>query len=374
MILAFSVSQVPLFFIYTTLVWGIPTFLVLKNFKIYQTKGIGVKMTALFAFFSGWISIQCGDFFYYTLMLVGGTVSEHLEPFYHWLWSITKSYLLWRAAVWGLATIAFFWMLNRIPVNKHFACFIFIISQLFYWGNMRNMLGFATLFLGISIIFYRLKHLPRVVSIGIGALLVLLSLNFHRSMYLYAITMVVAFLPFNRMAFRISAIAFPFLYASVFMFASYFLENFGDDEFQNLGNAYLKYGKVQVTFLQTINKFILCLAYGFFFIKCFKYIGEYKVPGFFKVMLRYSYMLFYAGLLFYGQEDADWISSRFLNAGELGMSVCLMYYLYKMPLTNIVRFALAGILWSSVFNWMYMFYGWHSYVANFARFGKFILS
>ncbi len=374
MILAFSASQVPLIFLYTTLVWGVPTLLVLKNFKSYKDRGIGIKLTAFFAFLSGWFSIQNGDFFYYTLMLAGGKVSEHLEPFYHWVWSVTRSYLLWRAIVWGLATIAFFWMINRIPVNKHFACFIFIISQLFYWGSMRNMLGFATLFLGISMFFYRLKKLSRLISIGLGAALVLLSLSFHRSMFIYAIAMVISFLPLNKMAFRVSIIAFPFIYASIFLFASVFLENLGNEEVSDLGNAYLKYSVSDETYFQSMNTLILILCYGYFFIRSFRYMDKYKVPFFFKVMLRYSYMIFYGGLLFYQQQDAGWLSLRFLTAGELGMSVCLMYYLYKMPLTNIVRVALGGILWMSVFNWMYMIYGWSNYVNNFVKFGKLILS
>lgn len=371
---SFSASYIPFFFLYTTLVWGIPTILVLKNFRTYSSKGIGIKLTALFAFLSGLVSIQCGDFFYYTLLLVGSDISEHLESFYHWLWGVTDHYLIWRAVVWGLATIAFFWMINRIPVNKHFACFIFIISQLFYWGNMRNMLGFAVLFLGISVIFYPLKRVPRLVSLAIGAFLVLICLYFHRSMYMYAMVMVVSFLPLNRMAFRVSIIAFPFLYTSVFLFASYFLDSFGNDEFQNLGKAYLSYGKAKVTFLQTINRIILIISYFYFFVKSFAYISRHDVPLFFKVMLRYSYLLFYAGLLFFQQEDADWLSSRFTNAGELGMTVCLMYFLYKMPLTKTIRLALVGILWTSVFNWMYMVYGWDVYVSNFMKYGKLIFS
>lgn len=374
MILAFSVSQVPLFFLYTTLVWGVPTLLVLKNFKSYKNRGIGIKLTALFAFLSGLISIQCGDFFYYTLLLVGGRVSDHLEPFYHWVWGISNSYLLWRAVVWGMATIAFFWMINRIPVNKHFACFIFIISQLFYWGSMRNMLGFTTLFLGMSMVFYRLKNLSRLFSIGIGAALVLLSLSFHRSMLLYAIAMVVSFLPLNRMAFRVSVIAYPFLYASVFLFASVFLEGIDNEEVSELGNIYLKYAELDSTSFQALNTFILILCYGYFFIRSFRYIDKNKVPTFFKVMLRYSYIIFYGGLLFYQQQDTGWLSLRFLSAGELGMSVCLMYYLYKIPLTNMVRLALGGILWVSVFNWMYMIFGWSHYVNNLMKFGKLIFS
>lgn len=346
----------PLTFLYTTLVFWIGVTFSWRQFKGNTNRGIGLWGTFVLACLFGLISIQSGDFFYYGYMIQQNRGIYHFEDFYKWLLKMTNHYLEWRAIVWGSASVLYFLMLKQLPVNKKFACFIFIISQLFYWGTMRNMLGFTMLFAGVSLLFYPSRNFGTIVSYGVGIIMIFSCQFFHRSMYLYTIVMAAAFIPWGKFTVRLSLIAFPFLYTSVFILAKYFLSNFGEDDFQELGTQYIVMGKITSTLLQDINNFIRTTCYAYIIYLCFKYISKNSVPVFFKIMLRYSYILLYVSLLFLGQEKAGWMYTRFLDASSLGVGIPAMYILYRLPRTRPIQISLFGLLWIGIYNWMYMIY------------------
>lgn len=355
----------PLCFLYTTLVFFIPVIGSYRQFFRNTNRGIGMKWTAFFAFLSGLICVQCGDFFYYALILQRNVGMTHLEEFYRWLWKITRNYLEWRALVWGASTLLFFLMVNRLPVNKKFACFMFIIAQLFYWGNMRNMLGFTALFMGTSLVLYPLQGVKRVYGFVLGLALVFSCYFLHRSMIMYASAMVVAaIIPWNALILRISYAAFPFLYTAVYFAAQFFLLNFGDDDLQKAGSAYIKAGNLGGTFLQTVNTFIVYGAYAYIVIISFHYSFKNRMPIFFQTMLKYSYIMLYVGFLFFGQTISESFGHRLLNAGGLGATVVAMYTLYRMPRTRSIKLALLALLYFGLYNWLYLIYTWRNYATK----------
>lgn len=352
----------PLCFLYTTLVFFIPVLGSYRQFFHNSNRGIGLKWTAFFAFLSGLISIQCGDFFYYALILQRNMGMTHLEEFYRWLWKVTRNYLEWRAIVWGSATALYFLMINRLPVNKKFASFMFIISQLFYWGNMRNMLGFTALFAGISLVLYPPQGAKRIYGIVLGLALMFSCYFLHRSMLMYTAAMVVAaIIPWNAVILRISYAAFPFLYTAVYFAAQFFLLNFGDDELQKAGSVYIKSGNLGGTFMQTVNTFVVYGSYAYLAIISFHYSFKNYMPIIFRTILKYSYIMLYVGFLFFGQSVSESFGHRLLNAGGLGVTIVGAYTLYRMPRTTSIKLALFALLYFGIYNWLYLIYTWKNF-------------
>lgn len=353
-----------LLFVYMTIICIIAFALVLPQFQANRNHGAKLWIIGMLTFALALIPIQCGDFAYYAKIFIFAKHGVHFEDFYWWLYDfVNENYLVWRACVWGASTVLLFWMVKRLPVNPYLAGFIFVICEFFYFGTMRNMLGFVVMFVSFSILFYPLRK-QRILSYILGLLGIYASLYLHRSMYLYVLVLAATFLPFGKKSIRLSLFLIPVLYAMVFILADWMLANFGNEEFQNQGAAYVSGNRIKFTLMQQLNRLIVLCSYVYLLSIGIKYVyfQKNKVPKFFKYLLKYAFILIYAGALFWNQKAGEWLFVRFTGAGEFALMLFMMYFLYQVPRTRGIKLALGALIYNDIYAFLYTWYGYDKFI------------
>lgn len=340
------------------------------QFSRNSKNGLGIIPIFLLASFTAIFAIQSGDFVYTTQLLqTGGKSAQHLEEFYLDLWEFEKDALFWRFVVFGGSLVLLFLTINLLRVNKRFACFIFVITQLFYFGQMRNMFGFMTMFFSIALIFRYgdWKHL--FFGITIGGLGLWASIFLHRSMWLYLLLLVPALIPFGKKIIWSSIIAFPFLYGLVFKLSSLFLLLYASEEMQNHG-AYYASSNRESTIMQSIRDILNLLSYIYLLFIILKNYCTNKVPfpPVMSFLTRYSYILIYIGCLFLGQEFGGWLYVRFSGAGEISLMFVMMWFYYRYPRTRCVKIAFSMLIISIIYQILYICtYASNVYIERFNK-------
>lgn len=341
-----------LLILYMLLVTTIAFIAVWPQFSGNKNYGLNLLGLGILTFFMALLPIQCGDFVYYGRILQSGMGLSHLEDFYLYLWDIAQDYLLWRFIVWGACTILLILSIKRLGLNPYFSSFIFIITEFYYFGTMRNMLGYMVLFYSIIIIFCPYSNKFKVFSWIFGALGIYASIFLHRSMYLYILLLVPALIPFGKRFIKISILFFPILYGFVFIMAKYFLIYWGaGDDDLNSAEFYVN-GSMETTFMQTVNNIIRYSSYVYLLYIVIKEDSKRTVtlPYIFKLFTRFSFILIYLGSLFMGQETGGWLFLRFTGAGELLFMFVIMYFFYRYPRTRGVKIAFAGLAYLSLIH------------------------
>lgn len=322
---------------------------VAPQFSRNSKRGIGLFTMAILTFLMSLMPIQCGDFVYYGQILQTGYNFSHLEDFYQLLWFYNPDYLEWRAVVWGASVLLLVINIKLLHLNSKFAAFIFIITQFFYFGTMRNMFGFMLMFVAVTIFYISISSVKKYPLIIIAALCLWGSTFLHRSMWMYVLLLIVGIIPINRYIIKISLIAFPFAWTSVFVLSSWFLSTFADAEMQTHADMYTSGERVS-TILQTTMEVIKNVAYLYLLYIVTKYYCRPKCdfPDVMKFLVRYSYFLFYVGFLFFGQASGGWLYSRFTEAGQIAFMFVMMYFFYNHPRTPNVKIAF-GVLIAFIF-------------------------
>lgn len=308
--------------------------------------------------------IQSGDFTYYGMLFTTGRYTWHMEDFYVWLWdTVGRNYPAWRVVVWGASTILLLLSIRRLNVNLYFASFIFVITQWFYFGTMRNMLGFMAMFYGVILIFTRDKIMRKTVEVTFGILLIIASIFFHRSMFAYVIFLSLALIPFGKRTMGIGLIVYPFLYMSVYALSKYVMLYIGaDEESVNHADVYLKAEQV-TTRMQTFNNIITFGSYAYLIWIIVKNDAKktaaVKMPYIYQFLTRYSYLMMYAAALFFMQIAGSWMYIRFIGCGTVSLMFVLMYYFYHYPRTLGVRIAFAAQIYIIAYNILYIMFPAH---------------
>ena len=353
-----------LLLMYMLLISFIAFVAVLPQFSGNKNHGLNLTWLGIITFAMALLPIQCGDFFYYGQRLQFGDGLTHFEDFYLCLWSATLDYLLWRTAVWGGCTILLILSIKRLKLNPYFSSFIFIITEFYYFGTMRNMLGYMLMFYSIIVIFCPYSNKNKLFSWIIGALGIYCSFFLHRSMILYIIFLIPALIPFGKRTMKVSIICFPILYGMVFVLTEFFLNYFGEHEEIQTSADYYVNDILRSTFMQSLNSIIRYASYLYLLYIVVRESSKKTVtlPYIFKFLTRYSFLLIYLGSLFLGQNTGGWLFIRFTGAGELAFMFVMMYFFFHYPRTKGVKMAFAGLIYVILYNILYLTYHNASYI------------
>lgn len=327
---------------------------------VNSKQGIGyfllfVLITAYSAF-----AFTTGDYFHY-IELYNDAVqyhgSYHFEAFYNWLITVLPvNYNIWRLAVWGLAALFLILTFKRLQLNAQFASFIFVITLMFTFANLRNALGYIVLYYSASLLFYPSRHKYRSYLLGIIG--IICSYFLHKSMFAYIILLGVSLLPFSKWVYILSLLLFPLLYRYVPVVASYVL-SYGSETSQISGNMYLNSDFNQVAnFNGLIQMFIhrFPILILLFIIIRSVYQRKEEIPFMYKVFVQYSYILIYISCLFYGQSLSAFFSSRFWNASLFPLTILFTFYFCYRPRTKAIKLSFYMLIAATLYDFAYSFY------------------
>lgn len=321
-----------------------------KNSK----RGLGIGAIGILTFLMALVPIQSADFVHAAYAFQHKIGLAHFEDFFIWLYNSCQDIHLWRIIVFGATTLFFLWTVKLLRVNKKFAAFIFVITQMFMFGALRNMLGIMLMFMGVAAVFYKPKRFTRWgwVILGIAALAGCSYL--HRSMPLYILLLTFALIPFGTKTIKISLIAFPVLYGSIFIMSLWFMQQF----FPDLSDHAELYTESErgTTLMKTINETLKQGAYLYLLYLVYKGYDKcmFAFPAVIKFLMRYAYILIYLGFLFCGQGTAGWLFERFVWTGDIALMFVIMWFFYHYPRTRGVKIAFAILIYQILYQMLYI--------------------
>lgn len=169
--------------------------------------GIGCFVCLLFCLFSFWGT----DWFHYneTFFWVKEGLHTHLEDIYIWIIQcLSPNYLVFRLIVWGLALYLFYRIIKVMPVSDGLALFLFSSIYIIWFAYARVSLAMAMAFYGYALI---VKNKPNLVSVVLGAAILLASYFFHKSSSFVIAVAIFALLlkKYPRYAIYIVLLSFP---------------------------------------------------------------------------------------------------------------------------------------------------------------------
>lgn len=344
-----------LLILYMLFIMGILLIGTFPQIKSNTAYSLSMLWTYVLSFAMILFPIQCQDFAHMVYSFTTNSGISHYEKVYVDLWEWWPNTIIHRCVIFGGALTILFISFRILKLNRKFASFIFVITLLFYFGAYRNYLGLTMMFLGIIIILNNKKVLSNLSSIIIGIILILLSLEFHKSMLLYVLLLLPTFINFDKKTIITSILAFPFIYGSIFILGGWFATTIGNADMAELADVYSSLVR-ETTIMKTITEWIVHISYMYLMYIVWKsYLKNPKVltkPIAF--LLKYSYILYYLGFCFYGQNTGGWLYSRFIEAGNMSFVFVIIYYFYSYPRTRYVKFAFSGFIFYIIYNMLYI--------------------
>lgn len=326
------------------------------QFTSNNERGFGLVPISLLTLFTSIFAIQSGDFVYTTFILQTGHNMGHLEQFYQDLWNFQKDILFWRFVVFGGSLLLLLSIIKLLNVNIKFACFIFVITQMFYFGQLRNMLGFMMMFFSIVILFRFGTQKHYFIGVVVSLIGLWSSMFLHKSMWMYLLFLIPATIPFGKRMFKISIFAFPILYVCVFVLSNLFITTFVSADMQEHIIKYYVDAERETTIMQTLRTVVMQLSYLYLLYLILKDYCQAReeFPPVMMFLTRYAYLLMYLGFLFYGQRTGGWLYERFVGAGEIALMFVMMWYFYLYPRTQGVRLAFGVLIFCILYQMLYV--------------------
>lgn len=109
------------------------------------------------------------------------SLQDFRDPLYYYISQISlNSYILFRFIIWGTALYLFYMTIKKFNVHHNMAVFVFVISSLPLFAQMRGSLGLSAYCLGLSLLLNNRNH--RLSTTLWGVVIICLSYFGHRSM------------------------------------------------------------------------------------------------------------------------------------------------------------------------------------------------
>lgn len=132
--------------------------------------------------------------------------ANHLEQLYVWIaYFVNGHYTLFRLCIWGLAYILFIKTLKNFNIYSKQSIALFIVYFLLMFSYARVSLGMTSLFYGVSLFLQSDKK--RIINICLGLVMLVLSYNAHKSMFVVIAVLPLIFFRYNKYTVPIIAIS-----------------------------------------------------------------------------------------------------------------------------------------------------------------------
>lgn len=307
------------------------------------------------------------DYYSYELLLhefYSRGLTQHMEAIYFWIAGLTGNYSLWRAVVWGTATVFMMQSIKRFNCN-YISTYVFITAiYILSFYKLRGSLGTSLFFLGFSYLYSNNKSL-KAKDIIIGLSLVVFSFFFHKSMIVpLAIFIALRFIPLNKLTLIISLILYPFALSFVtsFLGSEKILTLTSNIAEINLAlssaSSYAAEEAIESTLIGKIDNFFhYAPIYLSLLMIMYKTVikNEVKFNVQLTHLLWFWYIITYLASLFFLQEVSFWIFIRLLTLGYFPMAIILGYYYRYNRVNALMRFIIISAVCSSLFSIFYQF-------------------
>ena len=302
--------------------------MLIKGRSTYSGKISQEKNNYWFVFF--WMALYSilgfaeWDTYHYYWMYENTKTSGYnvgFERFFFWLIkTLPNSYLLWRTAIWGTASVLMISAAKKLNLNSTVLCFMVPILFLTQLSVTRGAIGLA-LMIFCAILFAQSLEKKKIFLMVIAGLGIYASIFMHKSIILFIILLIGAwFFPLNKKTIVISLIAFPFLYGAIFTLAesiSFINESDWMTDYMNRDKTEMNLNGLLVTIFR--SAIIILLVYDIAKKYLNNNVGRSKAQLF---MFKYAYVLLYVSFLFLGQTTSYWVSDRALHAASFPLVLC----------------------------------------------------
>lgn len=180
-----------------------------------------------------------GDWYHYYDIIVSKTSAiENLENIHTWIIDNICGgvYLWWRLLIWGGIFIFYYLALKKINENNLITWSCLVIMTILQISTGRVYLGIAILFYGFCCLLPSNKKTKRSDFVK-GICFISLSTLFHKSIFIYLIAAIFAFINFNTKFLLASLLAIPVIIKIFFSVLSIYI---GDLEGTNSAVRYLE--------------------------------------------------------------------------------------------------------------------------------------
>ena len=306
-----------------------------------------------------------GDFLHYRELYdknVNSNEPIHYEQFYYEISHLLPNgYYWWRAVVWGTATCVLMAIIHRLKTDADIACTIFVLLLMFHFPSPRQTLGFVIMYYGFIILFDSIEEKRgALVPLSIG--IIALSTIFHSTMTLFIILSLLPTIPGvkNKYVIIVLLLLFPVLYSSLSHVINYIIlwteteyggmeraAHYIESDFRSSANLY---GIVKMV----INKLPILVLMTFSIWHVF--FKRVETSLLCKNFLMASFLMVYLSLLFEGNDVSAFLSTRLWDAGIYPLAFFLMVFLRERITTRFITYALLCVLFSNLYNLVYVIY------------------
>lgn len=302
------------------------------------------------------------DFFHYKEsyeLIIQYKYNGFWEPFYHYLINVLPPYYyLWRLVIWGISTVIIVLIFKRIQAPPSLSCLCFVLILMTYFCVPRNTLGYVFLYFFVTFITKPTNN--KFFSYAIAILGIYCSTFLHKSMPIYIIILFVSFLPMKKSTYLFSVIAFPFLYSTFDVFASY-MEAFltsGDSSFQSRGLYYLESENFSITnFNGYIKLFIERVPLLILLYLSIKQLLNNSIKDkTVEIFVRYAYWLIYISFLLFNQSTSSFLSVRFWDASLYPLAIAVPAIINMSKRHSLVLISFYWLIFANMYNFLYLLY------------------
>lgn len=283
----------------------------------------------------------------------------HVEDFYYWLIKVLPhNYYIWRLVVWGSATILMIATFKRYNLSPSAVGLVFPLLLLLQFTITRGCLGIALFMYSSSFILKPAKF--KFCSYAFGIIGCMLSFFLHRSIPLFVIMFILAFVPLNKTLIILSVILYPVLRSVVMPYVFNFIgAGFLSAETADFAQNYLEADKYVANFNGILR---LCLEYLPRFLLFFFLIKEYifnknYIAKPIKYLFQYSYILFYVAMLFFGQSTSSFVASRTIHMMCFPLTIVVAYNMTtNLKRSFLLKSAMFFFICADLFAFLYTIY------------------
>lgn len=315
-------------------------------------------VAALFCIFS----FTSGDFVNYYYPFRNTVVlhtSAHFEPPYVWIINhITHNYLIWRAVVWGSATLITLLALRRMrlrAIPTYAAFTIFYLTTLYV---MRGNLGTALMLYGLAIIFYPRKHI-KYIDWVLGVGIIWSSYYFHKSMLLSLALLIPSVYNWSKKSLTISFCCFPLAVGLMRGILAYLGENGLEGTDETISNSSMRYSNVEAFQFNAFGILRNIVVYfPTYLILIYAYTTDIlkKIPKKIQFFFNYWYLWVYIASVCAFQEVGGWYYSRFMFMSNLPLVVFMAYVFQNEHNSKLIKAIIFTGFLSSLYILAYAYY------------------
>ena len=351
-----ELDATPLQYLFNLFFYLILCLLSLKSMDKERTALLNWLLIVVFCVFS----FFAGDWFHYQLLMP--TISNDFsEPIYYYFAIFVKrNYLLFRLAVWGMATCFLYNTSKRLRINQNIVSFVFIWFFLPTFCYARASLAMASYFLGLSLLLWKNKKQSSLFQNVFGVMLIALSYVFHRSFLPIIILTPFAFIKLNTRRTLVLLLLLPVFVNVIFSILGLaseglLLDNDELESFSSSAQAYANQSRHNFNWKYTLISNLKHIGFyiPFLFVIIKTKLNRHKIllPKVFESLLTIDFIIIIIASTFFIMSriwnTSDVLGYRFLYMTGIPTSILLSFLLQNGILNKRTTLVLLLSTWIS---------------------------